>query len=134
VSGTGIIASAMPYSTTTTKIPVIPTTTYQDMLSAMQVTVVTGDGAVMLQFQHSMTPVAGVVASASPTPDSAIYYDGSGVLAWDLDATGNFGTVWIPSVAPGSVSVGYDDGTNQGAVSGLPTFSDTITFAWSELP
>ena len=134
VSGTGIVSSAMPYSATTTKIPVIATTTYSDMLAAMNVTVVTGDGAVMLQFQHTGTPVSGVVASATPTPDSAIYYDGAGINAWNLDATGPYGTVWIPSLVPGTVSVGYDDGTNQGTVSGLPVFGDTITFAWSELP
>jgi hypothetical protein len=133
VSGTGIEPSAMRLASGTT-IPAISSLLYGDMIAGMSAIVSTDTGAVIARLQRGGDPLTGAVAIPSPVPDSETYYDGAGVTAWDFDATGPFGVVWISAIAPGTASLALDTGSFQATVGGIPVYAGTITFELAEIP
>lgn len=132
VSGTDIESSALPLASSST-IPAIDSLVYDDMLAITNATLGAG-GALIARVGRNGSPVAGVVATASPSPSSEIYYDGASTLEWQLDATGGNGIVWIPSIASGTASLSFDNGVNQTSLVDISIFSDTITFAYGTAP
>ena len=96
--------------------------------------VVTGDGAIISRLANGNATVANVAATATPQPDSSVYYDGAAALSWDEDATGAQGIVWIPGIAAGTVSLSLDNGSSQKTVSSIPVSSDTITYVLTTFP
>ncbi len=133
VSGTGVEPSAMRQSSGAT-IPVLSSLFYGDMIASMSAIVSVDTGAIIARIRRGGAALTGAVAAATPQPDSETYYDGAGVTAWDLDATGSFGVVWISAISPGTASLALDTGQVQGTVSGIPVFTGTITFELAEIP
>jgi hypothetical protein len=133
VSGTGIEPSAMRFAGGTT-IPVISSLLYGEMIAAMSAIITVDTGAIIARLQRAAAPLTDAVVVASPLPDSETYYDGPGVTAWDLDATGPLGVTWISAIAPGTASLALDTGTFQATVGGIPVYAGTITFELAEIP
>lgn len=133
VSGTGIEPGAMRLSSGTT-IPVMNSLLYGDMVASQTAIVSVDTGAIIARLTRASAPLTDAVVVASPQPDSETYYDGAGVTAWELDATGPFGIVWISAISPGTASLSLDTGAVQNTVSGIPVFAGTITFELAEIP
>lgn len=133
VSGTGIEPSAMRQSNGTT-IPVLSSLLYGDMVAGMSAIVGADRGAIIARLHRGGSPLTGAVVTPSPVPDSETYYDGAGVDAWDFDATGPFGVVWISAITPGTASLAVTAGQVEGTIGGIPVFAGTITFELAEIP
>jgi hypothetical protein len=133
ISGTGIEPTAMRKGATNT-IPVISDTVYGEMVGAMSAVVTTETGAIIVQVTHGGVALSGAIATATPSPDSSIYYDGTSTTAWALDATHGYGIIWISAIAAGTDSMSVDNGTVQGTISSIPVFPGTVTFATAEIP
>jgi hypothetical protein len=133
VTGTGVEPSAMRM-VGGTKIPVMSSLLYGDMIAAMSAIVSADTGAIITRISRAAAPLTDAVVVASPIPDSETYYDGAGVTDWSFDATGSFGVVWISSIAPGTASLAVDTGTVQGTVGGIPVYAGTVTFELAEIP
>jgi hypothetical protein len=133
VSGTGIVPSVMAY-VEGTKIPAIRTDIYDDMVVAMQATVSSATGAIIVRLAKSSSLVSGAVVTSSPSPDSLVYYDGPSITEWDLDSTGPFGVAWISSIAPGTGTLSIDTGATPTNVADIPLVAGAITFVFAEIP
>lgn len=133
VSGTGIEPSAMRAALGTT-VPAIASLLYGDMIAGMSAIVTTEDGAIIAQLRRDDAAFTNAVATATPGPDSEVYYDGPAVSEWNFDATGPFGVVWISAIAPGIASLALDNGAVQTTVAGIPVFAGAITFELAEIP
>jgi hypothetical protein len=132
VSGTGIVPSTMAYAEGT-KIPAITTTLYSDMVVAMQATISSETAAIIARL-GTTSAVTGAVVTATPSPDSLVYYDGPSSTEWELDATGPFGVVWISSIAPGTGALDIDTGGTPASVANIPLVAGAISYVFAEIP
>jgi hypothetical protein len=130
ITGSGVVPSVMSFGTVTS-IPVVATTTYEDMLAGNTAIVIETSGSVMARATRGGSPAIDVAASTAPEPDSLVYYDqAASPVVWDTIATGTRGTIWVPSVPAGTVTLSVD-GTN---APGLTVQAGAITIVFVELP
>ena len=106
---------------------------YEQMLATTQPAQAAGDGAIVVRVTRAAVPQPGFTATASPNLTSEVYYDGVGLLAWDLDATDAFGAIWIPSIGPGSATVTVSDGATTKTLDAIPVLADTVTFVYADI-
>jgi hypothetical protein len=132
VSRSDVRPSAIKFGAATT-LPVINLAAYQDMVIAMQPTVVADSGAIMVRVTRAGSGVADATVAAQPLPDSLVYYDGTSDVTWETDKTGSFGVAWIPSVAPGASQLTITSNAMQTTVT-TSGFANTTTFVFAEIP
>lgn len=133
VTGTGFEKSAVQYDATksTFLLPSIDSTTYGEMISA---TTSANGNALMARISRSGTAVAGVTVMTTPGPDNAqLFYDGSSVTSWNTDMTHGFGIAWAPSISASSATL-VVQGTPNTTFTGIPLYTNTITFVFAEIP
>lgn len=128
VSGTGVIASALPTSSGST-IPALTLNVYESMIAASSAPSGDNTGALIVKLTQNGVAVTGVTATTNPASLGSVYYDGAAIDQWDFDATGSFGVVWVPGLDPGTVSMQVDSAT----LTGIPVFANTITYVFAEL-
>lgn len=133
VTGTTIKRTAVRYASTTT-IPVFTLTKYEEMVSAMQATETSGQGALIARISRAGSPVSGATVAVQPTPDSLIYYDGSSASDWQTGMTGAAGLAWIPSIPVSGIDLTITAGSTPTTITGDPVFNASVTFVLAELP
>jgi len=127
--------SVIPFGTTTT-LPALALSEYEDMVVATNATVVIGSGALMVRITHAGGPVLNATVTTMPVPDSAagIFYDGPNDTSWQTTATGAFGVAWVPSITTGNASVTVHSGAVDTTFTGQPVFDGAVTFVFADLP
>jgi hypothetical protein len=135
VIGPGVEPTNMRYAADTNTIPVIQSLVYDDMLASSNASRVQGSGAIHARIRQGGAALSNAIVTASPTPDSLVYYDGAVSAVWELDATGPFATVWIPSmpIATATLTIVPQNGT-PATIDGLALAADTVTFVAAEIP
>jgi len=136
VTSTGTSAnikqSAIPFGTTTT-LPALDAVEYENMVVAMNATIVTGSGALMVRITRAGVAVAGATVTTMPTSDSGILYDGPTDTEWQMTATGTSGVAWVPSITTGNATVVITSGQTQTSVTSQPVFAGVITFVFATI-
>jgi hypothetical protein len=135
VFGPGVESTTMRYAADTNTIPVIQTLVYDDMLASSNASYVEGSGAIHARIRQGGAALPNAIVTASPTPDSLVYYDGALPAVWELDATGPFATLWIPSlpVSTASLTIMPQNGA-PATIEGIALAADTVTFVAAEIP
>jgi hypothetical protein len=135
VAGAGVEPTTMRYAADTNTIPAIQTLVYDDMLASSNATYVQGSGAIHARVRQGGAALTNAIVTASPAPDSLVYYDGDVPAVWELDATGPFAVVWIPSlpVATATLTIAPQNGAPV-TIDGIALAADTVTFVAAEIP
>jgi len=97
------------------------------------VTLVPGEGSMMVFVSRNGVGVSGVTATSSPAFYQP-FYDGATEFAWTQTATLSAGVVWVPGLDVGTATINVKDAN---AVAGMvtgPIFDGGITFANIILP
>lgn len=134
VTGAAIVPSVMPFVASRI-IPALATTTFADLAASNGVLLSAGQGSVFVQVIHAGAPLAGAVATATPVPQYAPYYDGSTATAWNQNATGAHGVIWLAGVPVGTTNVAVTPaGGTAHAIPGIPVEDGAITYVALEIP
>jgi hypothetical protein len=132
VTGTAVVASAMRLGSSNV-IPAINANVYADMVSGTQPNI-SAPGAILARFTRAGVPVSNLSVTSAPTSDSGAYYDNASATSWDSVATSGGGVAWIPSIAAGTVTLGWDTGAASDVIENVPVFANVVTFVGAELP
>ena len=136
VTGTGIVPSTQAL-TANAQIPVINQQLFDQMVAATGITTTAGTGSIMATVVRGREPVAGVTATATPSPAFGPFFDGTSPTAWTLNPTGTMGVVWFPGAAVNMpVNVTFTDPATQTetTVGGVQVIDGGVTFVEGVLP
>jgi hypothetical protein len=133
VSASDLKTSVIKYGSTTT-LPSITTNDYDEMVTALNATVSTGQGALMTRITRMGSAVSGATVAALPAGDSIPYYDEPGVPGWQTQQTGSYGVAWLPSLPTGSVQLTVTSNAMQKSFAGNLVVANAITFVVAEIP
>jgi len=113
-------------------IPAITKTKFDAMRVASadpDVTLVPGEGSMMVFVSRNAAGVSGVTATTTPQAFYQPFYDGSAETTFTQSGTSGFGIVWVPGLDVGTATISVKDvGGVAGSVTG-PIFEGGITFA-----
>lgn len=132
-SGTDLVASVMPAGGTT-EIPIIDTATYEEMLLSAGVLLSSAQGSIIGYVRRAGQPLSGAVADVTPVPPYPVAYDGTTASVWRADATGALGTVWVPALDAGSVTVTVTPAVSTVVTRTVLVEDVAITFVPFEIP
>jgi hypothetical protein len=134
VTGATIVSSYKPLSDF--QIPAILTADFDTLKTNNMVTVLPGQGSVMVTVVRNGSGFAGVAATSNPTAAYAPFYDttGSSTGPWSRVSTGANGTVWLPGLNVGAATVTAMPGPGQISTPSLPIIDGAITFATITFP
>lgn len=132
-TGTAIQASAMELRFGKT-IPAISKGIFDTMVATNQAVPSNGTtGSVIARFTLAATPIAGIQVITTPAAQSPIYYDNSAsATQWTNTQTGSYGVAWVAGLFPGSVELSLS-GAQNATLSGIPVFTDTVTYVLAEI-
>ncbi len=133
VTGTGIVPSAMTFTSTNT-IPALATQTFSDM-TATNNAAFAGTGSIIAQLRSNNAPLTGASATTAPAAARSALYDSADAITWDQTATGGLGVVWVPGIAPTNTAMMTvtDSAQTSSTLMNIPVFADTITWLSANL-
>jgi hypothetical protein len=107
------------------QIPAITTTAYNALLAANNVTIIPGEGSLMIFAAENGAGKSGVSASVAPQAFYQPFYDGASATTWERTSTGTEGAIWIPGIDVGNATASLTPTKTTGS---QPIFDGGITF------
>ncbi len=132
-SGVDLVGAVMPLGGTT-EIPIIDTATYEELLLSAGVLLSSAQGSIIGYVRRAGQPLAGAVADVTPVPPYPAAYDGITASVWRAGATGALGTVWVPALDAGAVTVTVTPAVSSVVTRTVPVEAVAITFVPFEIP
>ena len=134
VSGTGIVPSAMTF-TSTNIIPALATQTFSDMTSTNSAAF-PGTGSIIAKVSQNGTALVNATATAAPAPARGTLYDAADEITWNQTSTGGLGAVWIAGITPTATETMTVTTAANASTSfmNIPVFADTITWLFASVP
>ncbi len=125
VTGASIVTSIMPFSDY--QIPALATTTYDTLKANNLVSLLPGQGAIMVQLVRNGAGLAGQTAISMPSSTYEAFYDGSSPTGtWPQTSTGSNAVAWLAGLDVGTATV--TAGTPALTTPQLPVVDGAITF------
>lgn len=125
VTGTGFTTSVTGFSDQAL-VPAMPTSIYGELATNSNVTLVTGDGTIIVYLVHDGQPAQLDTVSVESSTTS---YAESSPTAWLGAATGPSGAAWITNVVPGEPTM-----TSGTATEPVRIEANAVSFAVMNLP
>lgn len=132
-SGVDLVGSVMPLGGAN-QIPIIDTATYEELLLSAGALLSSAQGSIIGYVRRAGQPLAGAIADVTPVPPYPAAYDGTTASVWRADATGAFGTVWVPAIDAGSVTVTVTPTVSTAVTRTVLVEEVAITFVPFEIP
>lgn len=132
-AGVDLVASVMPLGGAN-EIPIIDTATYEEQLLSAGALLSSAQGSIIGYVRRAGQPMAGAVAAVTPAPPYPAAYDGTTAVVWRGDATGALGTVWVPAIDAGSVTVTVTPSVSTAVTRAVPVEAVAITFVTFDIP
>ena len=105
VTGTDLVTSVMPFTTTPT-IPALKAIEYDDLLLGNVGTLLSADeGSMFVRVIQAAAPLADATVESAPDSTYGVRYDGGDSTVWGGAATGPFGVAWIAGARAGDNTV-----------------------------
>jgi hypothetical protein len=135
VSGPGVMPTQM-LTSSVNAIPVLKADLFSQMMAANGITLSSGSGSILGTVVRGGVPVSGITVTSTPSPAFGPLFDGSTPTAFQLNATGARGVVWVPGVTAGPVQLTFRDLASSGetTVDGVQVVDGGITIMDAVLP
>lgn len=130
VSGTGLITSIVPVSTSAL-LPAVRELAYNDLKGSNGVIVTPGEGSIVARIVRGTTTgttaVMGATAQVTGGESLQTLYDDTNATVWGKTATGALGVAWLPDNIAGARLLRIVQGTTDLSVP-VPIVDQAITF------
>lgn len=132
-----IMPSVIPFAATRI-LPAISVDRYAQLMGDNGVLLSDQEAVVFARITQAGGPAVGVTATATPVPNSAIFYDGA-ATTWDQNKTNAYGIVWLPELplaagTTAAISIAQPvAGSSPTSFSGIPLENQSLTFVSLDL-